>query len=91
MILLFTDERQFNRSVPEINIRGNLILSSATDLDNGPARNKSKSDIKPPKSKLSVNALLTKRLVKSFCCTIADPIPVSEKLANTVAIAVIAA
>ena len=50
-----------------------------------------REEIKRPNIRLKEKALSTYCFVRFFCWTIADPIPVSEKEANTVVIAVIAA
>ena len=69
-------------------IKGILREASATAIDNGYAKHKSKIIRNAPNKKHIVNAVSTYCLLASFFCITAEPIPVSEKLAKIVVIAV---
>jgi hypothetical protein len=64
---MLTDVRQFNNKVIDINMSGTFMVTSATDLANGPANTNNKSEIKLPNKRLIVKALLIYLFVKSFC------------------------
>ena len=88
---MLTDDRQLLRRVIDIIIKGIVILSSATREDSGFDADSNNIVISAPNIKLRVKELLMNLESISFLCIIAEPIPVSEKLANTVVMAVIAA
>ena len=77
-----TDVKQCSKSVIDISLRGRVIELSATICASTPDSEKSSNDKVRPKIRLNVKALSIYCLVNFFRCTMEDPIPVSEKLAN---------
>ena len=89
--LINTEVKQCNRRVIDISISGIVIELSATISAIIPERQKRSPDIETPSKRLIVKALSTKFFESFLHCTIAAPIPVSEKPAKIITIADIAA